>query len=210
MKKKKLSHSSCKEYNIKLNNKLSEYDNFNNIYFEPTKVNNFRITYPVIKKINLLNDHNIERRSLVQSDGIRDIYLFVKPKPILLHINSNEQIKIIDVLPLMDTIILSGIPIFTMINGVCKDGILLPFLVGKKRYMYEHSHVYITKTFYEQSSGVTIEDKMINLNAFRNRITNIFKKYTKLPDEIYKILFKREIFFNAEECLKYGIIDEII
>ena len=110
----------------------------------------------------------------------------------------------------MDTIILSGIPIFTMINGVCKDAILLPFLVAKKRYMYEHSHVYITKTFYEQSSGVTIEDKMINLNAFRNRITNIFKKYTKLPDEIYKILFKREIFFNAEECLKYGIIDEII
>ena len=153
---------------------------------------------------------NIERRSLVQSDGIRDIYLFVNPKPILLHINSNEQIKIIDVLPLMDTILLSGIPIFTMINGVCKDAILLPFLVGKKRYMYEHSHVYITKTFYEQSSGVTIEDKMVNLNAFRNRITNIFKKYTKLPDEIYKILFKREIFFNAEECLKYGIIDEII
>ena len=90
------------------------------------------------------------------------------------------------------------------------NGFPLSALVGKKRYMYEHSHVYITKTFYEQSSGVTIEDKMINLTAFRNRITNIFKKYTKLPDEIYKILFKREIFFNAEECLKYGIIDEII
>ncbi len=158
----------------------------------------------------MLNDHHIERRTIIQSNNVKDIYLFVNPKPILLQINSNEKIKITDVLPLMDTILLSEIPIFTMIDGVCRDGIVLPFLVGKKRYMYEHSHLYITKTFYEQSSGATIEDKMVNLYAFRNRITNIFKKYTKLPDEIYKILFKREIFFNAEECLKYGIIDKII
>ena len=110
----------------------------------------------------------------------------------------------------MDTIILSGIPIFTMINGVCKDAILLPFLVGKKRYMYEHSHVYITKTFYEQSSGSTIEDKMTNITTFRNKIISIFKKYTKFPDSIYKTLFKRELFLDADDCLKYGIIDYII
>ena len=206
----KLTHAECKKYDSELPLTFDEFK-YNNIVFSPTDVTNFRITYNVIRKINLLNDHQVEKRQFVDSrNQVKDIYMHVEPKPILLHINSNELIRILDALPLMDTILLSSISINTIIDGVCRDAMLLPFIVGKKRFMYKHSHVYITNFFYEQGTGSTIEDKMINITTFRNRITNIFKKYTKLSDEIYKSLFKREIFFNAEDCLKFGIVDHII
>ena len=151
MKKIKLKHGECSKHDkldTKLNNtNLNEYE-YNNIIFSPTEVVNYRITYNAIKRIILLNDHHIERRQFITSNNqVRDAYMFVNPKPILLHINSNELIRILDALPLMDTILLSSIAIYTIIDGVCRDAMLLPFLVGKKRYMYEHSHIYITNFF---------------------------------------------------------------
>ena len=139
------------------------------------------------------------------------MYVFVNPLPILLHINVNDKLSILDALPLMDTILQSTIEIYTIIDGICKNTIILPFIVGKKRYMYKNAHIYITKSFFETTEkNISIEDKMINLNTFKNNITKIFKKYTKFTPEIYKNLYKRELFFNAEEALKFGLIDEII
>ena len=207
---KRLNYDVYNKFIIEDNTKFNEY-NYNNIYFSPTEIINFKVVYPIIKQITALNEHSVERRQLVNKyNHTNDYYINVTPKPILLHINLNDIIKIVDALPLMDTILLSNIPIITVIDGVCRDSMILPFLVGKKRLMYKHSHIYLTTYFYEQGSGSTIEDKMTNITTFRNKIINIFKKYTKFPDKIYSTLFKRELFLDADDCLKYGIIDHII
>jgi len=207
---KRLSYNMYNDFKEIKDNKFNEYD-YNNIYFSPTEITNFKVVYPIIKEITSFNNHTVERRQLINKHNqTKDYYVNVTPKPILLHINLNDVIKIVDALPLMDTILLSNVPIMTIIDGVCRDSLILPFLVGKKRYMYKHSHIYLTTFFYEQSSGSTIEDKMTNITTFRNKIISIFKKYTKFPDSIYKTLFKRELFLDADDCLKYGIIDYII
>lgn len=190
--------------------KFNEYD-YNNIYFSPTEIVPYNVIYPIIKQIISFNNHTIERRQIINKyDQTSDYYMFVTPKPLLLHINLNDVIKMVDALPLMDTILLSNLPIYTVIDGICRDSMILPFLVGKHRLMYRHSHVYITTFFYEQGSGSTIEDKMTNITTFRNKINNIFKKYTKFTDEMYNSLFKRDLFLDSDDCLKYGIVDTVI
>ena len=158
------------------------------------------------------NGYTASAKKTVVKSNLNTIvrYMFTNPKPILIHFNINETFSIIDALPLMDSILLSSISIYTIIDSICKDAMILPFLVGKKRYMYKYSHIHLTTFFYEQQTSNTLEDQMINLHTFRNKIIIIFKKYTKLPDKLYKVLFKRELFFDADTCLKYGFIDKII
>lgn len=183
---------------------------YNNIEIAPTKIIPYKIVYPYIKKINAFNEHRIEKRQItIDDDNTQIRFVYTEPKPILLHFNINETITIIDSLPLMDAIILSKIPIYTIIDSICTDAMILPFLMGKRRYMYEHSHIYITRLFYDHP-GDTLEDKMINLQTFQNKIINIFKKYTKMPSEIYKRLFKRELFLDSKTSLEYGLVDKII
>ena len=189
---------------------ISNDSNYNNIIIAPKIVNQYKTIYPFIKKINTFNEHQIEKRQIMIDDDNHVVrYMFTNPNPILIHFNINETFTIIDTLPLMDSILLSSIPVYTIIDSICRDAMILPFLVGKKRYMYSYSHIHITTFFYEHT-GDTLEDKMVNQQTFRNKIITIFKKYTKIPEKIYKMLFKRELFFDAETCLKYGFIDKII
>ena len=191
---------------------------YNNLYLAPERVESYRSTYDIIKAIYSFNNHIIDKRigKNIRGEWNRKIddklfaYIFVKPLPILLHINTNFRLPILDTFPLMDTILLSKIPVYTIIDSVCRDTLLLPFLVGTVRYMYENAHIYFTTNFYDAVSNSSIEDKMNNLSTINKKILNIFKKYTKLPPDIYKILFKRELILNADDCLKYGIIDYII
>lgn len=191
---------------------------YNNLYFSPEIVETYKTTVDIIKKIYYYNNHLIDKRLATDlpddweklKDTSHYTYIFVDPSPILLHINTNHRISIIDTFPLMDTILLSKVPIYTIIDSVCRDTMLLPFLVGKKRYMYENAHIYFTTNFYDPVGNTSLEDKLNNLTTISKKITSIFKKYTKLPPDIYKIIFKRELFLNAEDCLKYGIIDCII
>ena len=44
----------------------------------------------------------------------------------------------------------------------------------------------------------------------RKTVHYLLKQYTKLPETIMKNLFKERFFLSAEECVKYGICDEVI
>ena len=41
-------------------------------------------------------------------------------------------------------------------------------------------------------------------------IRNIYVKHTKIPKKQLNDILKRDLWFDAETCLKYGLIDEII
>lgn len=209
MRRKKLSNSKNAKFINENEFKINENE-FNNILIAPRMVKQYTTIYPFIKLINTYNEHQIEKRQITLDDNNNIVrYMYTNPKPLLIHFNINESFTTIDALPLMDSILLSSVPIYTVIDSICKDSMILPFIVGKQRYMYEYSHIYLSNFFYDQT-GDTLEDKMMNRETFQNKILKIFKKYTKIPDSIYKILFKRELFFDAETCLKYNIIDKII
>ena len=38
----------------------------------------------------------------------------------------------------------------------------------------------------------------------------LYHKYTSIPEEVLDGMLKHDIWFTAEECLSYGLIDKII
>ena len=54
------------------------------------------------------------------------------------------------------------------------------------------------------------KDEIENLDKFMAMIKKIYKQYTKLPMNKLDEILKHDLFFNSEEALSYGIVDEIL
>ena len=51
---------------------------------------------------------------------------------------------------------------------------------------------------------------MENCDILMETIRDIYNKHTKIPKKQLNDLLKRDLWFDAETCLKYGLVDEII
>jgi ATP-dependent Clp endopeptidase proteolytic subunit ClpP len=131
------------------------------------------------------------------------------PKPILIHINEHERLyNISDILPLINTILLSRLPIYSFINSPTTEKTILYTMLCYKRYIYKNASVIIN--FMDINENSDKHDNVVkNTELTRKFIINILKKYTKLPDNIMKNLFKERFYFTSEQCIKYKICDEI-
>ena len=54
------------------------------------------------------------------------------------------------------------------------------------------------------------EDEKQNLDLMMKTIKNVYKKYTKVPMKELNTILKHDLLWDAEKCLEYGLIDEII
>ena len=54
------------------------------------------------------------------------------------------------------------------------------------------------------------EDEMENLKRLMKMIKDIYKEYTRLPMKNLDEILKHDLWFDAETCLKYGLVDEIL
>ena len=55
-----------------------------------------------------------------------------------------------------------------------------------------------------------LEDQKQNLDLMMDTIRNTYKEYTKVPTEQIDEILKHDLFWDAETCLEYGLVDEII
>ena len=84
-------------------------------------------------------------------------------------------------------------------------------IVADHRQINKHAYMLI----HQLSSGMwgkysELKDEIENLDRLMEMIKSIYTEYTKLPlDKLEKIL-EHDIWFDAETCLKYGLVDEII
>lgn len=101
--------------------------------------------------------------------------------------------------------------VYTYIDGnVASAGTFLS-VIGKKRFMGKHAHLLI----HELSSGYygklsEMEDEVYNCQRLMKLIKGIYKEHTKIPMKKLDELLKGDIWLDAEECLEYKIIDEIL
>jgi len=54
------------------------------------------------------------------------------------------------------------------------------------------------------------KDEMENLDKLMKIIKKIYLEKTKLSSKKLDQILKRDLIFNAKECLKYGLVDKII
>lgn len=185
-------NSSAEEHN------LVEFS-ANNIFFYST------VSRPKILKLNkaIINlTSNIRSRAFAFNSG--------EPDSIRIHINSYGG-SVFAGLAAVDYILTSKVPVETVVEGCAASAATLMSVVGKKRYMHKNACMLV-----HQLSGhmwgkyQEMEDDMENSKMLMNKIKDIYRKHTKIPKNKLDQILKRDIWWDAEQCLEYGMVDEII
>lgn len=111
---------------------------------------------------------------------------------------------------IMDTILSLDVDVHTIIDGAAASAASLISIVGTKRYIKEHSYVLI----HQLSAGTwgnyeQLSDDMINWDKFMKMLKGVYKEYTKVPMKELEEILKHDLWFDKDEALHYGIVDEI-
>jgi len=130
--------------------------------------------------------------------------------PIKLHINSLGG-YLYDCMAGIGGILRCPVPVHTVIEGVAASAATLISVHGVKRYIAKDSYMLI-----HQLRGVAwgkyeeMKDDMENARTFMKRIKLVYNKYTKVPDSELAQILKRDIWWDSNTCLGYGLVDEVI
>lgn len=101
--------------------------------------------------------------------------------------------------------------VYTYIDGCVASAGTLISIVGNKRLMGKHANLLIHQLSGEMYGKFSeMEDQMENSTNLMKFIKGMYKQYTKLPMKKLDDLLKRDLWLTSEECLAFGIIDEIV
>lgn len=101
--------------------------------------------------------------------------------------------------------------VYTYIDGCVASAGTLISIVGNKRYMGKYSNLLIHQLSAEMYGTFSeIEDTMENCTNMMKFVKSFYKEYTKIPMKKLEEILKHNLWMTAEECLQYGIIDEIL
>ncbi len=132
------------------------------------------------------------------------------PPPIKIHINSYGG-SVFAGLSAVDYIKNSKIPVHTIIDGCAASAATLMSCVASRRYMHRNACMLI-----HQLSGLMwgkfqeMKDDMQNSEMLMEKIKKIYRENTKIPEEELEKILKHDIWWEAEKCLEYGLVDELI
>lgn len=137
-------------------------------------------------------------------------YNLAEPPPIELHICSDGG-DVCAAMASVDKIISNSVPIHTYCEGsVASAGTLLS-VVAPKRFISRNACMLI----HQVSSGLwgnymEFKDEVKNLDLIMTLIRSVYLKKSKFkPKQLDKIL-SRDLFLSSEECLKHGLVDQIL
>jgi len=54
------------------------------------------------------------------------------------------------------------------------------------------------------------KDEIQNLDKIMGMIKKVYSEYTKIPMSKLEEILKHDLWFDANECKEYGLVDEII
>lgn len=127
-----------------------------------------------------------------------------------LHISSDGG-EVFPGLASVDKIINCQVPINTHCEGIVASAATLLSVVGKHRTITQNASMLI----HQVSGGfwgnfAQFKDEISNMELMMSLIKNIYLKHTKLTTDDLDDLLKHDLCLNAEQCLKRGLVDEII
>ena len=148
---------------------------------------------------------------LVGSENLHTANVLEIPTPdIKLHINSPGG-SLFDGLAAVDYVRRSKVPVHSIVEGMAASAATLISVMAHKRSINKHSYMLI----HQLSAGAIgkfeeLMDDMENNKALMEAIKNIYLERTKIPAKMLKEILKKDLYFDANQCLKYGLVDDII
>lgn len=178
------------------NNKVETVNNRIYFYSEVSRSKNLELN----KSLHGL-DVNLQNRALSLSGD---------PGKIFLHINSYGG-SVFAGLSSVDYIINSKTPVTSIIDGCAASAATMMSVTASHRQMNRHAYMLI----HQLSSGLwgkyeELKDDMENCDNFMKVIKEIYEEHTQIPKKELDKILKHDLWWDADKCLKYGLIDEII
>ena len=133
-----------------------------------------------------------------------------EPPPIMLHINSYGG-SVFAGLSAVDYIKSSKIPVHSIIDGCAASAATLMSCVAERRFMHKNACMLV-----HQLSGLMwgkfqeMQDDMQNSEMLMEKIKNIYKEHTRIPKREMDKILQHDIWWEADKCLEYGLVDELI
>ncbi len=130
--------------------------------------------------------------------------------PIEIFINS-EGGEVLSAFSAVDRIKSSKVPVHSYIEGFCASAATLLSVCAHKRYIRKNSFMMI----HQLSGGIwgafeTIKDETHNMELLMKYIKNIYLEHTKISENDLVEILKHDTYLSSEECIKYGLVDEIV
>jgi ATP-dependent Clp protease protease subunit len=170
----------------------------NNIYF------NDDIS---METVSLLNKEirNLQNKLLTVS-----IKMGIEPPPIKLHLTTYGG-SVHAAFSAISCIQSCKVDVHTVIDGYVASAGTLISVCGKKRFIHKHSSMLI----HELRSGTwgkmsVLEEEFENLKKMMDKIKTIYVENSKLKKKELDVILKKDSDWYADECLKHGLVDEII
>jgi ATP-dependent protease ClpP protease subunit len=111
----------------------------------------------------------------------------------------------------MDYIRTLKTPVHTVIDGFCASAATFLSIVGVHRQITKNSFMLIhqlSTSFWGKYEE--FEDEKQNLDLMMGMLRRVYNEYTQIPKKELDKILKRDLMLNAEKCLKWGMVDEII
>jgi len=153
------------------------------------------------KSLNNLNDNLLNQAQLLSLPQPANIYL---------HVNSFGG-SVFSGLAAVDYVKSCEVPVYTVVEGCAASAATLFSVVGTHRQIRSNSFMLI----HQISSGMwgkyeELKDSIDNCDLFMGIIKDIYHEHTKIPKKKLNEILKHDLWFDAETCLEYGLVDEII
>lgn len=132
-------------------------------------------------------------------------------KPIILYINSPGG-NVVDGYGLIDALLTSKTPVYTVNLAQCSSMGFLIFIAGKKRYAMPHSQFLMHDG---QSFGFDSTAKLKDRIEFETiELESMTKKYildhTNMTDQFYDEKYRMEFYFLPQKAKELGVADYIV
>ena len=111
----------------------------------------------------------------------------------------------------MNIIEKSRVKVVTIAQGVCCSAATFLLLGGHERRIGKNAHVLIhqitTNGFWGKYEE--LKDEMKSCDKFMDMVIKTYKEKTTIPQKQFKKIMKRDMYLDAQECIKYNVIDSI-
>ena len=185
---------------FKSDNKI--YLNENHLFFND-EVNEY--TVDTVKK--LMRDYVMKTRKvtgnfLLESSKVKPLYLHLYTPGGLLHAGFSLYDFIIS--------LNKTVPVYTIIEGMAASAGTIISMAGLKRYITPSSYMLI----HELSAGTwgkysIMKEELDNCQKLMDKIIDIYTRHATIPKKKLLDILKHDIIWDADECLKFGLVHEI-
>tara|TARA_B100001113_G_scaffold26388_1_gene19160 strand:+ start:2073 stop:2651 length:579 start_codon:yes stop_codon:yes gene_type:complete len=111
----------------------------------------------------------------------------------------------------MNIIEKSRVKVVTIAQGVCCSAATFLLLGGHERHIGKNAHVLIhqitTNGFWGKYEE--LKDEMKSCDKFMDMVIKTYKEKTTIPQKQFKKIMKRDMYLDAQECIKYNVVDSI-